>query len=155
MAITKDLNCFLVKDTCYIQDYARVGHAESGLLRAYGGIFAVDTKNATEVGKVIKIMLSTPLKIISDEEHMKKLNSKELSLMLGLTKTKSYGALAKISKDVAIKFMINDNQVKFIPYKKIDSKGNMEEMEDKAIVAAIDDEEELGQTLLQAFEMSQ
>jgi hypothetical protein len=85
---------------------------------------------------------------------LKDLNSKE-DLILNLTKTKSYGALAKISKHIAIEFMINDDQVKFIPYKKIDSKGNMERIEDKAIFAYIDDEEELGQTLLQAFEMSQ
>jgi hypothetical protein len=69
MAITKDLKCFLVKDTCYIQDCARVGHAESGLLMRNGGIFAVDKNNIAEIGKVIKIVLSTPLKIISDEEY--------------------------------------------------------------------------------------
>ena len=154
MALTKELRCVLVKDTCYIQDYARVEY-EDGMRYAYGGIFAVDQKNATEVGKVIKIMLSTPLKIISEEEHMKKLNSKEVTLMLRITKTKSYGALAKISKGVTIEFMGNDNQVKFIPYKKIDSKGGRQPMEDKSIVANIDDEEELGQTLLQAFEISQ
>ena len=69
MAIIKDLKCFLVKDTCYIQDCARVGHAESGLLMRNGGIFAVDKNNIAEIGKVIKIVLSTPLKIISDEEY--------------------------------------------------------------------------------------
>ena len=92
---------------------------------------------------------------MSDEEYMNKLHSKEISLMLRITKTKSWGALAKISKDVTIEFIGNDNKVKFIPYKKTSSKGNMQPIEDKAIFAYIDDEEELGQTLLQAFEMSQ
>jgi len=155
MALRRDLSCVLVKDTCYIRDYARVVHAENGSLMAHGGIFAVDKNNVTEIGKVIKLMLSTPLKIMSEEEYMKKLNTKELSLMLKVTKTKSYGALAKISKDVAIQFMINDNKVKFTPYKKTSSKGNMERIEDKSIFAASDDEEELGQTLLQAFEISE
>jgi len=59
------------------------------------------------------------------------------------------------SEDVAIEFMINDDKVKFTPYKKTSPKGNMERREDKSIFAAIDDEEELGQTLLQAFEMSE
>jgi hypothetical protein len=142
------------KGTCYIQDYTRVEY-EDGMRYAYGGIFAVDTKNAMEVGNVIKIMLNTPLKIMSDEEYMNKLHSKEVGLILRITKTKSYGALAKISKGVTIEFKANDNQVKLIPYKKTSSKGNMQRMEDKAIVAYIDDEEELGQTLLQAFEISE
>jgi hypothetical protein len=155
MALRRDLQCFLVKDTCYIRDYARVVHAENGSLMAHGGIFAVDKNNVTEIGKVIKMLLSTPLKIMSEEEYMNRLHSKEISLMLRITKTKSWGALAKISKDVTIEFMVNDNQVKFTPYKKTSSKGNKERIEDKAIVANIDDEEELGQTLLQAFEMSE
>ncbi len=125
------------------------------MLRASGGIFTIDKNNIAEMGKVINMMLNTPLKIMSDEEYMNKLHSKEVGLILRITKTKSYGALAKISKDIAIEFMVNDNQVKFIPYKKIDSKGNKERIEDKAIFAYSDDEEELGQTLLQAFERSQ
>jgi hypothetical protein len=142
----KGLASFLIQNKIYIQNKAKT---TGGVPVMWGEVFTTDISNKIEIGLMISNLLNIPMETIPHPENWSKF-SKE-NQILKVTKIKNWTALNRVSKLVSVNIFDN-KKIEFLPWKNLKG-GHSEFLTDKAITLTTQDPEELGKTLLTAFDL--